>query len=117
MHQRMLISIDAPPDSPDDSLGRTVQFATMAGCSVHLLHVARAHIVPGDISAGAGLGVRVAQDDVDSRERQVVQDAGDTLAAAGHRGAWRADRGDPPRRRRRDPAAGEMFGSWLSWAS
>jgi nucleotide-binding universal stress UspA family protein len=83
MYQRMLISIDASPDSPDNSLSRTVQFATMAGCSVHLLHVARAHIIPGDISAGAGLGVRVAEDDVDSRERQVVQDAVDTLAAAG----------------------------------
>jgi nucleotide-binding universal stress UspA family protein len=83
MYQRMLISIDASPDSPDNSLSRTVQFATMAGCTVHLLHVAQGHIIPGDISAGAGLGVRVAEDDVDVRERQVVQDAVDTLAAAG----------------------------------
>jgi len=82
MYQRMLISIDAAPDSPDNSLSRTVQFATMAGCSVHLLHVARGHIIPGDISAGSGLGVRTAEDDVDVRERQVVQDAVDTLAAA-----------------------------------
>ena len=28
MYQRMLISIDASPDSPDNSLSRTVQFAT-----------------------------------------------------------------------------------------
>jgi nucleotide-binding universal stress UspA family protein len=83
MYQRMLISIDAAPDSPDNSLSRTVQFATMAGCAVHLLHVAHGHIIPGDISAGSGLGVRAAEDDVDVRERQVVQDAVDTLAAAG----------------------------------
>src|SRR4029078_81117 len=83
MYQRMLISIDAAPDSPDNSLSRTVQFATMAGCSVHLLHVARGHIIPGDISARSRLGVRAAEDDVDVRERQVVQDAVDTLAAAG----------------------------------
>jgi nucleotide-binding universal stress UspA family protein len=45
--------------------------------------VAQGHIIPGDISAGSGLGVRAAEDDVDVRERQVVQDAVDTLAAAG----------------------------------
>ena len=83
MYKRMLISIDASPDSPDNSLNRTVQFATMAGCSVHLLHIARGHIIPGDISAGSRFGVRVAEDDVDVRERQVVQDAVDTIAAAG----------------------------------
>jgi nucleotide-binding universal stress UspA family protein len=83
MYDRMLVAIDALPDSPDNSLQRTVQFARMSGCAVHLLHVARAHIIPGDISAGSGLGVRVAEDDVDVRERQVVQDAVDTLAAAG----------------------------------
>ena len=83
MYKRMLISIDASPDSPDNSLNRTVQFARMSGCAVHLLHVARGHIIPGDISAGSGFGVRAAEDDVDVRERQVVQDAVDTLAAAG----------------------------------
>ncbi len=83
MYNRMLLAIDASPDSPDNSLNRAVQFARMAGCSVHLLHVARGHIIPGDISAGSGLGVRVAEDDVDVRERQVVQDAVDTLATAG----------------------------------
>ena len=83
MYKRMLISIDASPDSPDNSLNRTIQFATMAGCSVHLLHIARGHIIPGDISAGSRFGVRVAEDDVDVRERQVVQDAVDTIAAAG----------------------------------
>ena len=55
----------------------------MTGGTVHLLHVARGHIIPTDITAGSGLGVRSAEDDVDVRERQVVQDAVDQLAAAG----------------------------------
>jgi nucleotide-binding universal stress UspA family protein len=83
MYKRMLISIDASPDSPDNSLNRTLQFARMSGCSVHLLHVARGHIIPGDISAGSRFGVQTAEDDVDVRERQVVQDAVDMLAAGG----------------------------------
>ncbi len=83
MYDRILVAIDASPDSPDDSLNRTVQFARMTGGSVHLLHVARGHIIPTDISAGSGLGVWSAEDDVDVRERQVVQNAVDTLAAAG----------------------------------
>jgi len=83
MYNRILVAIDASPDSPDDSLNRTMQFAKMTGGTVHLLHVARGHIIPTDISAGSGLGVRTAEDDVDVRERQVVQSAVDQLAAAG----------------------------------
>ena len=83
MYNRILVAIDASPDSPDDSLNRTTQFAKMTGGTVHLLHVARGHIVTTDISAGSGLGVRSAEDDVDVRERQVVQNAVDQLAAAG----------------------------------
>ncbi len=81
MYDRMLVAIDASPDSPDDSLTRTTQFATMAGASVHLLHVARGHLGARDITAGAEFGVDPV--DVDARERQVVQDAVDRLAAAG----------------------------------
>ena len=83
MYDRILVAIDASPDSPDDSLDRTTQFAKMTGGTVHLLHVARGHIIPTDISAGSHFGVRSAEDDVDVRERQVVQDAVDQLAAAG----------------------------------
>jgi nucleotide-binding universal stress UspA family protein len=83
MYERILVAIDASPDSPDDSLNRTAHFAQMTGGTVYLLHVARGHIIPTDITAGSGLGVRSAEDDVDVRERQVVQDAVDQLAAAG----------------------------------
>jgi len=83
MYDRILVAINASPDSPDDSLNRTTQFAKMTGGTVHLLHVARGHIIPTDISAGSEFGVRSAEDDVDIRERQVVQNAVDQLAAAG----------------------------------
>ena len=83
MYNRMLVAIDASPDSPDNSLNRTIQFAKMSGATVYLLHVARGHLIPRDISAGAGLGVTSAEDDVDVRERAVVQDAVDQIAAAG----------------------------------
>ena len=83
MYDRILVAIDASPDSPDDSLNRTTQFAKMTGGTVYLLHVARGHIIPTDISAGSAFGVRSAEDDVDVRERQVVQDAVDQIAAAG----------------------------------
>jgi nucleotide-binding universal stress UspA family protein len=83
MYDRILVAIDASPDSPDDSLNRTIQFAKMTGGRVHLLHVARGHIIPADISAGSRFGVWSEEDDVDVRERQVVQDAVDQIAAAG----------------------------------
>jgi hypothetical protein len=68
MYERILVAIDASPDSPDDSLNRTTQFAKMSGGTVHLLHVARGHIIPTDIAAGARLGVRTAEDDADMRD-------------------------------------------------
>jgi nucleotide-binding universal stress UspA family protein len=83
MYDTILVAIDASPDSPDDSLDRTTQFAKMTGGTVHLLHVARGHIVPRDITAGAGLGITAVEDDADLREQQVVQAAVDQLAAAG----------------------------------
>lgn len=83
MYDKILVAIDASPDSPDDSLQRTVQFAKMTGGTVYLLHVARGHVVASDINAGSGLGVLDGEDDVDVRERKVVQDAVNQLAAAG----------------------------------
>lgn len=83
MYNKILVAVDASPDSPDDSLARTTEFARMTGGSVHLVHVARTHLIPTDISAGAGLGVRTGEDDFEAGERQLVQDAVDRLAAAG----------------------------------
>ena len=84
MYDRILVAIDTSPDSPDDALNRTVQFAKMSGGSVHLLHVARGHIIPTDISAGSRLGVRSPESDIDvDGERQLVQAAVDRLAAEG----------------------------------
>jgi nucleotide-binding universal stress UspA family protein len=82
MYERILVAIDASPDSPDDSLERTTRFARMSGGTVHLLHVARGHVVPRDLESG-GYEPAGPEDDVDTRERAVVQAAVDQLAAAG----------------------------------
>lgn len=83
MYDRILVAIDASPDSPDNSLQRTAEFAKMTGGTVHLLHVARGHIIPADLTAGGRMGVWTAEDDAEAGERQVVQAAVDQLAAAG----------------------------------
>jgi len=83
MYERIVVSIDASPDSPDGSLLRTAQFAKMTGGTVFLLHIARSHVVSMDINAGSGLGVMDDEDDVDARERSVVQEAVNLLAAEG----------------------------------
>ena len=84
MYDRILVAIDASPDSPDDSLNRTTQFAKMTGGDgVPAARGARAHRPDATSPPGPGSGVRRAEDDVDVRERQVVQNAVDQLAAAG----------------------------------
>ncbi len=84
MYQRILVAIDATPtDENRSALQRTEQVGRMTGATVYVLHVARAHIVPGDITGGSGLGVRSAGDDVESVDRNAVQSLIDNLAAAG----------------------------------
>ena len=84
MYQRILVAIDATPtDENRSALQRTEQIGRMTGATVHVLHVARAHIVPGDITGGSGLGVQSADDDVESVDRNALQSLIDRLAAAG----------------------------------
>ena len=84
MYERILVAIDATPSEENRSaLTRTEQIGRLTGATVHVLHVARAHIVPGDITGGSGLGVLSAQDDVEAVDRQAVQQLIDGLAAAG----------------------------------
>ena len=82
MYDRILAAIDASPDSPDDSLNRTAKFAQMTGGTVYLLPVARGQNIPSEISVASDIGVPTAED-IDVRERKVVQDAVDQLAGAG----------------------------------
>ena len=78
------MAIDATPtDENQSALKRTEQIGRLTGGTVYVLHVARSHIVAGDITGGAGLGVRSAADDVEVADRQVVQAFVDQLAAAG----------------------------------
>jgi len=83
MYDRILVAVDTTPDENNTALQRTEQFARMAGSTVYLLHVARGHIVPMDIIGGSSRAVVTAEDDAESLDRQVVQDAVDHLAAAG----------------------------------
>lgn len=84
MYKRILVAIDATPtDENRSALKRTEQIGLLTGGTVYVLHVARSHIVPGDITAGSGLGVRSAADDVEVVDRKAVQELVDRLAAAG----------------------------------
>lgn len=88
MYNRILVAIDATPRDDNITLDRAVVFAQRWGSIVHLLHVGRGHILPADITGGAGLGVTGRGvvwpgDDVDLSERDVVQQAVDKLSAAG----------------------------------
>jgi nucleotide-binding universal stress UspA family protein len=84
MYKRILVAIDATPaDENKSALKRTEQIGLLTGGTVHVLHVARGHIVPGDITGGAALGVRSAEDDVEITDRKAVQALVDRLSAAG----------------------------------
>jgi nucleotide-binding universal stress UspA family protein len=84
MYKRILVAIDATPtDENRSALERTEQIGRLTGATVYILHVARGHIVPGDITGGAGLGVRSAEDDVEVADRKAVQALVDRLSAAG----------------------------------
>ena len=84
MYKRILVAIDATPtDENQSALTRTEQIGRLTGATVHILHVARSHIVAGDITGGAGLGVRTAADDVEVADRQAVQALVERLSAAG----------------------------------
>ena len=81
MYKRILVAIDATPAEENRSaLARTEQIGRLTGPTVHVLHFARAHIVPGDILAGSRFGVLSADDDVEAADRQAVQRLVDSLA-------------------------------------
>ncbi|GEL18482.1 universal stress protein [Pseudonocardia asaccharolytica] len=84
MYDRILVAIDATPTEENRSaLQRTEQIGKLTGATVYVLHVAREHIVPGDITGGSGLGVRTADDDIETVNRQAVQQLIDRLCAVG----------------------------------
>jgi nucleotide-binding universal stress UspA family protein len=84
MYRRILVAIDATPTEENRSaLTRTEQIGRLTGATVHILHVARGHVVTGDIIGGAGLGVPAAVEDVEDADRQAVQALVDRLASAG----------------------------------
>ena len=108
MYERILVAIDAHPTEENASaIRRTEQIGTLTGATVHVLHVARGHIIPEDITGGsARLGVWAAEDDPEDADRAAVQRLVDRLCAAasaqqdhqgrGHARASRSGRGDRP---------------------
>ena len=47
MYERILVAIDAHPTEENASaIQRTEQIGKLTGATVHLLHVARGHIIP-----------------------------------------------------------------------
>jgi nucleotide-binding universal stress UspA family protein len=84
MYNRILVAIDAKPNEENKSaIERTEQIGKLTGATVYVLHVARGHIVPEDITGGAGLGVWTAEDDVEGVDRRAVQQLVDKLSVAG----------------------------------
>ena len=84
MYDRILVAIDATPTEENRSAQtRAEQIGRLTGATVYVLHVARGHIIPGDIIGGAGFGVRSADEDVEGADRQAVQVLVDRLSAAG----------------------------------
>ncbi len=84
MYDRILVAIDATPtDENRIALQRTEQIGRLTGGSVYVLHVARGHIVPADITGGSALGVASAEDDAEGVDREAVQFLVDRLSAAG----------------------------------
>jgi nucleotide-binding universal stress UspA family protein len=84
MYDRILVAIDATPTEENRSAQtRAEQIGRLTGATVYVLHVARGHIIPGDIIGGAGFGVRSADEDVEGADRQAVQALVDRLSAAG----------------------------------
>ncbi|MBM7808517.1 nucleotide-binding universal stress UspA family protein [Geodermatophilus bullaregiensis] len=85
MYERILVAIDAHPTEENASaIRRTEQIGTLTGAVVHVLHVARGHIIPEDITGGsARLGVWTAEDDPEDADRAALQQLIDGLCAAG----------------------------------
>lgn len=84
MYKRILVAIDATPtDENRSALQRTEQIGRLTGGTVYVLHMARSHILPGDITAGAGFGLIPTGEDFEEQNRKVVQDLIDRLADAG----------------------------------
>ena len=85
MYDRILVAIDANPTEENASaIHRTEQIGRLTGAVVHVLHIARGHIVPQDVIGGsARLGVWSASDDGENPDRRALQQFVDNLSAAG----------------------------------
>jgi hypothetical protein len=100
VYERILVAIDAHPTEENASaIRRTEQIGTLTGATGHVLHVARGHIVPEDITGGSvRLGVWSAEDDAEDADRDAVQQLVDRLSAQASTptGRWSSPRSTMP---------------------
>src|SRR4051794_20867209 len=80
MYDRILVAIEADYEF---ALERTRRLGEWTKATVYLLHVARTHVMPGDILGGQSELSVSAEEDTEAWERDVLQQAVDKLAAAG----------------------------------
>jgi nucleotide-binding universal stress UspA family protein len=83
MYNRILLAVNTSLDETNVEMQRTEQLAKLTGATVYLLHVARGHVVPWDITGGMSSAVVSAEEDAEHPDRQMVQRAVDHLADAG----------------------------------
>jgi len=82
MYKKILAAIDLTPNE-NAVLDHTRQLAQLTSATVHLLHVAPLHHIPGDLVAGTGLGVVSGEDDIAPDDRQMIREAEEHLTSGG----------------------------------
>ena len=82
MYKKILAAIDLTPNE-NAVLEHTRQLAHLPSATVHLLHVAPVHVIPGEIIGGSGLGVVSGDDDVAPDDRRMIKEAVDHFTSAG----------------------------------
>jgi nucleotide-binding universal stress UspA family protein len=84
MYDCIRVAIDASVAEENKSAqARAVQIGQMTGAPVYIPRIAKSHILPGDITSGAGLGGCSSDDDVEDADRSAVQALVDRLSEAG----------------------------------
>lgn len=81
MYTKILAAVDLTPNE-SAVLDHTRQLARLNSATVHLLHVAPVHHIPGEIVGGSGLGVVSGDDDIAPDDRQMIREAVEHLSSA-----------------------------------
>jgi nucleotide-binding universal stress UspA family protein len=74
MYKKILAAIDLTPNE-NAVLDHTRELAHLASATVHLLHIAPLHHIPGEIIGGGRLGVVSGEDDIAPDDRRMIREA------------------------------------------